>query len=78
MLKVVIIEDEKYTAKDLAETLKKIDNDIDIVSILSSVEEALVFFRVKNVFDLIFSDIPSRITPRRRMSIFHGRPPQPK
>lgn len=57
MLKVVIIEDEKYTAKDLAETLKKIDNDIDIVSILSSVEEALVFFRVENVFDLIFSDI---------------------
>lgn len=57
MLKVVIIEDEKYTAKDLAETLKKIDNDIDIVSILSSVEEAFVFFRVENVFDLIFSDI---------------------
>ena len=57
MLKVVIIEDEKYTAKDLADTLKKIDHDIEIVTILSSVEQALEFFKAEDEFDLIFSDI---------------------
>lgn len=57
MLKVVIIEDEKYTAKDLANTLKKIDNDIEIVTILSSVEQAIDFLKAEDEIDLIFSDI---------------------
>ncbi len=57
MLKVVIIEDEKYTAKDLADTLKKIDSNIEIVDTLSSVEQAVAFFDTECDFDLIFSDI---------------------
>jgi DNA-binding LytR/AlgR family response regulator len=57
MLNIVIIEDEKFTAIDLAETLKKIDSNIEIVTTLSSVEQALSFFKTENEFDLIFSDI---------------------
>jgi two-component system, LytTR family, response regulator LytT len=57
MFKIVIIEDEKFTAIDLADTLKRIDCNIEIVTILSSVEQALSFFRAENEFDLVFSDI---------------------
>lgn len=57
MLRVVIIEDEKYTAIDLADTLKKADDSIEIVTTLTSVEQALGFFKTENEFDLIFSDI---------------------
>jgi len=57
MLKVVIIEDEKFTAIDLADTLKKIDNNIEIVITLSSVEQAINFLKVEDEYDLIFSDI---------------------
>jgi DNA-binding LytR/AlgR family response regulator len=57
MLKVVIIEDEEFTAKDLADTIKKIDSDIKIVTILASVEEALDYFKSNDDFDLVFSDI---------------------
>jgi len=57
MLKVVIIEDEKFTALDLANTLKNIDSNIDIVATLSSVEQAINFLKADDKFDLIFSDI---------------------
>jgi two-component system, LytTR family, response regulator LytT len=54
---IVIIEDEKLTAKDLAKTLKGIEPDIEILAMLHSVEEALDFFKTKPNVDLIFSDI---------------------
>ncbi|MFT3738753.1 MAG: LytTR family DNA-binding domain-containing protein [Breznakibacter sp.] len=57
MLKIVIIEDEKRTALDLANTLKMVDSDIEITAMLRSVKEALGFFREDKEFDLIFSDI---------------------
>lgn len=57
MLNVVIIEDEKLTALDLAGTLKKIDADIEVKAILSSVEEALAYLQTDASFDLVFSDI---------------------
>lgn len=57
MLKVVIIEDEKFTALDLADTLKKIDSNIEIVITLSSVEQAFTFLKAEDEYDLIFSDI---------------------
>jgi two-component system, LytTR family, response regulator LytT len=57
MIKIVIIEDEKRTAQELANTLKIVDNEIEIVSVLSSVEKAILFFNTENNFDLIFSDI---------------------
>jgi two-component system, LytTR family, response regulator LytT len=56
-MKIVLVEDEKLTAKDLAKTLKIIDPDIDIVAMLSSVEEALDYFKAQPTLDLIFSDI---------------------
>lgn len=56
-MKVIIIEDEKLTAKDLAKTLIAIDNDIEIVKIIHSVEEGLLFFNNSYQSDLIFSDI---------------------
>jgi two-component system, LytTR family, response regulator LytT len=57
MLKVVIIEDEKRTAQELASVLKMVDDDIDILSILSSVKQANDYFKTENHFDLIISDI---------------------
>jgi len=57
MPKIVIIEDEKHTAADLADTLKTIDSDIEIVTILASVQQAVNFFKNPHEIDLIFSDI---------------------
>jgi two-component system response regulator LytT len=57
MLKIVIIEDEKLTAMDLSSTLKKIDTDIEIVTILPTIKKSLDFFKTETSFDLIFSDI---------------------
>lgn len=56
-MKIVIIEDEKLTAKDLARTLKVVESDIEVVAMLHSVEEAIEFFKTKPTIDLIFSDI---------------------
>jgi two-component system, LytTR family, response regulator LytT len=56
-MKIVIIEDEKLTAKDLAKTIRGIDSDIEIIALLHSVEEAIDFFKTKHELDLIFSDI---------------------
>ena len=56
-MKIVIIEDEKLTAKDLAKTIKGIDSDIEIVTLVHSVEEAIDFFSTNPELDLIFSDI---------------------
>lgn len=56
-MKVIIIEDEKLTAKDLVKTLLAIDSDIEIIATIHSVEEGLLFFQQKRELDLIFSDI---------------------
>jgi two-component system, LytTR family, response regulator LytT len=56
-MKIIIIEDEKLTAKDLAKTIRGIEPDIEIVALLHSVEEAIDFFKTKPELDLIFSDI---------------------
>lgn len=56
-MKILIIEDEKLTAKDLSKTLVAIDSEIEIVRMVHSVEEAIEFFKTNPVIDLIFSDI---------------------
>jgi two-component system response regulator LytT len=56
-MKVVIIEDEKLTAKDLQHTLLAVNPEVELVAMLSSVEDALEFFREDIRVDLIFSDI---------------------
>lgn len=56
-MKVLIIEDEKLTAKDLAKTLIAIEPTIEIVSTIHTVEDGLLFFQKRQDIDLIFSDI---------------------
>ena len=56
-MKILIIEDEILTAKDLAKTLSGIDSQIEIVKMVHSIEEAINYFKTKQQIDLIFSDI---------------------
>lgn len=56
-MKIVIIEDELLVAEDLANNLKQIQPDIEIVGILASVKEAIAYFKLNPQPDLIFSDI---------------------
>lgn len=56
-MKIVIIEDELLTAKDLAGCITKAAPAADIIAILSSVKEAIRFFKENPEPDLIFSDI---------------------
>ncbi|MDD2792914.1 MAG: LytTR family DNA-binding domain-containing protein [Sediminibacterium sp.] len=56
-INVVIIEDEKMTSDDLAEILKTIDSNINIIKIISSVKEGQAYFNGNHSAQLIFSDI---------------------
>jgi two-component system, LytTR family, response regulator LytT len=56
-MKIAIIEDEKLTADDLAETIIRVDPAVEITAILYSVEQALGYFAENKNTDLIFSDI---------------------
>lgn len=56
-MKIVIIEDEILVAEELVSNLKQIDPNIEIVSILNSVKEAVNYFNANPQPDLIFSDI---------------------
>lgn len=57
MLKVIIIEDEKRTAKELANILVAIDDQIEITVTLTSVSQGIAYLTKNSDFDLIFSDI---------------------
>lgn len=56
MLNIAIIEDEPLAAEDLANTLKLIDEDFNVVIKLDSVKSAIAWLQQNNV-DLILSDI---------------------
>lgn len=56
-MKVVIIEDEKPTARDLAATIQQIDPGIEVLAMIGSIEEAIPFLQAHRDIDLIFSDI---------------------
>lgn len=56
-MKVIIIEDEQLTAKDLAKTLVGIDDTVEIVKTIHSVEEGFTYFEKNLPSDIIFSDI---------------------
>ncbi|QHT69124.1 response regulator transcription factor [Rhodocytophaga rosea] len=56
-MKVVIIEDEFFSAEKLSLQLHQIDASIEVVAILPSVESGLKWFRTNPEPDLIFSDI---------------------
>jgi two-component system response regulator LytT len=56
-MKIIIIEDEKWTADDLADTIIQAAPASEIVAVLQSVKEALTYFSKNAAPDLIFSDI---------------------
>jgi two-component system response regulator LytT len=56
-MKIVIIEDEKWTAEDLADTIIQVEPESQIVAVLQSVKEAVAYFKNNASPDLIFSDI---------------------
>lgn len=56
-MKIVIIEDEKLVAKDLARTIININSKAEVMAYIESVEDGIEFFRSTPDVDLIFSDI---------------------
>ena len=56
-MKIVIIEDEQLTADDLSETILKVFPGAQIIARLSTVKDAVAWFRKNEQPDLIFSDI---------------------
>lgn len=56
-MQIVIIEDEKKAARNLADMLMEIDDSIQIVATIESVEQGINWFREHALPDLIFSDI---------------------
>ena len=55
-IRVVIVEDEKIAAANLEKLAVKVDPDIQVIAILSSVQQAIQWF-MYNVADLVFMDI---------------------
>jgi two-component system response regulator LytT len=56
-MKIVIIEDEKITAEDLAETIRKTEAEAQIVAVLPTIKESIAYFNRNPEPDLIFCDI---------------------
>jgi two-component system, LytTR family, response regulator LytT len=56
-MKVVIIEDEPLVANDLSKHILNIDKKIEVMAILPSIEESILWFENNETPDLIFSDI---------------------
>jgi two-component system response regulator LytT len=56
-MKVVIIEDELRTARDLEQCLLQVDKEIRVMARIDSIEAGIEFFRSNPAPDLIFSDI---------------------
>ena len=56
-MRVIIIEDEFKTAKELKKMLEEVDNQIDVAAILNSVSSAIKWLKENIAPELIFSDI---------------------
>ena len=56
-MRILIIEDEPLVAKDLENLLRKIDANLQVQAVLSSVASAKEWFAVNQIPDLILSDI---------------------
>ena len=56
-MKILIIEDEPLVAKDLENLISRIEPDVQVAAIISSVEQAKKWFGAHSVPDLILSDI---------------------
>jgi DNA-binding LytR/AlgR family response regulator len=71
-MKIVIIEDEFFSAEKLTFQLQKIDATIEILAVLTSVEGCLHWFRNNPEPDLIFSDI--QLEDKESFELFHQLP----
>ena len=69
-MKIVIIEDEPLTARDLEACIRAAEPGAEVVAVLGSVGEAMEFFRENTLPDLIFSDI--QLGDGLSFSIFAG------
>jgi DNA-binding LytR/AlgR family response regulator len=56
-MKAVIIEDEQLTAQRLENLLHKYDEEIEVMAVIPSVEEAVNWFKSNDDPDLVFMDI---------------------
>jgi two-component system, LytTR family, response regulator len=56
-MKILIIEDEALVAKDLIKQIKSIDQTINILAIIESVDKGMEWFQNNQLPDLIISDI---------------------
>ncbi|TFF30402.1 LytR/AlgR family response regulator transcription factor [Mucilaginibacter psychrotolerans] len=56
-LKIVIIENEAATARNLAHMLQSIDDSINVMVSLPAVKDAVSWFTANSNYDLIFMDI---------------------
>lgn len=67
-MKIVIIEDEALAAERLSNLIKQYNNNIQIITYLDSVQEAVEFFRTSPPPDLAFFDI--QLADGRSFEIF--------
>jgi DNA-binding LytR/AlgR family response regulator len=56
-MKVVVIEDEPLAAEKLCDFIRRYNPQVTILSVLTSIKEAIRYFRAHPSPDLIFSDI---------------------
>ena len=56
-MRIVLIEDESLAAEKLERYLLKYDDTISIVSTLSSISEAVIWFEKNNDFEVVFMDV---------------------
>lgn len=56
-MKAVIVEDEYVAAQSLQRLLVSIDENIEVLTVLQSIEEAIEWFSVNSAPDLVFMDI---------------------
>lgn len=55
--RVLIIEDEPAAAKYLRSILEAVDKDIDVIDIIDSVEDSIMWFKSHQMPDIVFMDI---------------------
>jgi len=56
-MNVIIIEDEVFSAEDLAGIIHEMNENIIVLAMLYSVKESIAFLKGRTDVDLIFSDI---------------------
>ena len=56
-MKAVIVEDELIAAQNLQRLINQVDNNIEVVAVLQTVEDSIEWFLLHSVPDLVFMDI---------------------